>query len=945
MSENQKTLIILNLAGKLSKELAVYFSSRKMTVIDPLVESTQYEWSHVLVKDVADFSVIDKTHQTIDKDVKMISLGKVEDLRNFVVYNGKLVFDEVWLKSAIGGFILDKFFQEYAGISIEDNYPNFIEKGSFKISNPFNTGEYLDRLVYHAFEAQYNALAIKTYFDHFLMYLTGLKKKGKVGLPIEVTYGNFNDIFGLQLHFFTNELSLDDVTLCLSSAITKKPEEYLFNISVQSTDFFDFTYIQGVNKVVVTALWSQDERIEMHNRGMMFTNLSSAATISEYPTDGASSYLLQNPNIEDMSDRISLPESALQEQELQTIAASFPETQVSQTIGGGADEQETITRVGGGKEDDFVTKVGGGSEKPDNFSMKISGGSDDDDKGNFNVKSLGGGLDNTQGNFNVKSLGGAGPDNTQGNFNVKSLGGTGPDNTQGNFNVKSLGGAGPDNTQGNFNVKSLGGAGPDNTQGNFNVKSLGGDSVSGLDSVQDDFALKVLGGGSLGGSDSLDLTSLVGPSPSKAGNLLFKSAPSEKEKEVELKLKAAVDENEKLKTKLKVMISEAKIAKDTQNRLDDFRNRAAAAGEVEEDVGADDASVMRQHFQQKLSDPKNMNLADMAKLKAFLEKETKLIDELKAGEMRAKKLQLELAQKDTFFGQELEKLQRQLVSKDIVLNKAKETFTNVSERANQEIASLKMRFDQVNKAFASGANQQQATTIRDLEKQNVNLNKMLEVYKNKITTLASSMQNTQEGDGDVKEEARRLSMLNVTFKNQLETTRKELQKLQDRTSSDNTALMTLKQDKVKLEQMVKKLTSEASRTIQVTAGPNLDNEIKKYQSQTQILEVQVKETTLKMRDLEKRLLEAQKAPKLQAQTGEDNSKAKVAHLETSMKKITSDLIASQNAMTEMKKETNKLRQEKTSLQNTVDKQKKDLEKYEKNKPAAPKVPGSGGKAA
>jgi hypothetical protein len=47
-------------------------------------------------------------------------------------------------------------------------------------------------------------------------------------------------------------------------------------------------------------------------------------------------------------------------------------------------------------------------------------------------------------------------------------------------------------------------------------------------------------------------------------------------------------------------------------------------------------------------------------------------------------------------------------------------------------------------------------------------------------------------------------------------------------------------------------------------------------------------------------------------------------------------------MAEMKKETNKLRLDKTSLQNQIDKMKKDAEKA---KAAAPKTPGTPGKAA
>ena len=214
------------------------------------------------------------------------------------------------MKNSLGVFILDKFFQEYGGVAFGDNYPVFKEKGSFIIANPFNTGEYLDRMIYTAFNDGVSALSIKTFFDHLIMYLTDLKTKGKLGLPIEVSYGYFEDIFGVQLNFFTKNLKLEDVTSSLSSTINKKAEKYLLNVAVQSTDFFDFTLLQEVNKTVITGLWTKDERIKIENRGLSFNELSASAPLTQYPSEGITSFQTNNPTLIDFSDKVVLTGSS-----------------------------------------------------------------------------------------------------------------------------------------------------------------------------------------------------------------------------------------------------------------------------------------------------------------------------------------------------------------------------------------------------------------------------------------------------------------------------------------------------------------------------------------------------------------------------------------------------------------------------------------------------------
>ncbi len=225
MTEVKQPIIILNLAGELSPDLSHYFSERGIELILPEDSKPDHAITHLLTKNVQDFNGLKNQYQSLSKNIKIISLSPVQELEDFVGANGKLILQDIWLTNGFGRFILDKFFQDYGGISISDSFPVFKEKGAFNVANPFNTGEYLDRMVHSAFESGVSALSMKTFFDHMIMYLAGLKTKGKVGLPLEITYGNFEDIFGVQLHFFSQDLILEDLTMSLSRHVSKNAEE------------------------------------------------------------------------------------------------------------------------------------------------------------------------------------------------------------------------------------------------------------------------------------------------------------------------------------------------------------------------------------------------------------------------------------------------------------------------------------------------------------------------------------------------------------------------------------------------------------------------------------------------------------------------------------------------------------------------------------------------
>lgn len=838
MEKAKKTLTILNLAGELIPELMEYFISRRIELITPLSIRGSESWTHIITKDTNDFDQLNEKFHLIKNNCHLISLSKIEDLRSFTFNNGNLVLDEIWFKGAMGFFIFDKYFQDYGGISLGDNYPSFRECGSFNVSNPFNTGEYLDQMVHKAFECGIEALAVKTYFDHLVMFAAGLKKKGKAGLPFEITYGTFENIFALQFHFFSQELEILDITTSLSSIISKRAEEYYLNIAVQSADFFDFTFMPEVNKVVITGLWNQDERINSDSHGCMFKSLDRGARLSQYQIQEPTSALFSSNILADLTDKISVSDNTPLEGELilSKIMGDSNIEELVQTIKGNFKEDETSTHINGSKldVDKTVYKIASSVDK----TLKES-------KLNINYLS-----DNLP--HNIKSE----------LFNFAKIS---------KKDVEDL----DENDLNQFqNLKMA------------EILKAGLIDHSSQSTSHDD------------------------------GSLAFKK--------LESLLSIEKSDHNRLKIQMKALSTEVSLLKQAREKLAQIQKNASEAILQEiKDPAKDPDEVLRMHFQKRLKETENLDQMEVKKLSALLERESKLIADAKQEELKARKIQIEAIQKENVFMMELEKANSQVKTKDGILIKTKETFTRLMENKDKQLLDLSSKADQLSKALVSGPNSNHNAMLKDMERQNQNLKKQIEYYKTKALSLGSNIK-TNNVEDDSKEVVRRLQIANQQLVNQLDSFKKEFEKLKKRFTADSSQLLVLRQEKMMLELQLKKTTFESKKETESLKNQNGDQEFKRLQIQNQILESQVKDSSQKIHHLEVKLAEFLKPQKVVA--SDDLSKVKVTQLENALRKLTQDLIESRNLLADSKKETNKIRQDKTALQNLFDKVKKDADR-------------------
>jgi hypothetical protein len=399
-------------------------------------------------------------------------------------------------------------------------------------------------------------------------------------------------------------------------------------------------------------------------------------------------------------------------------------------------------------------------------------------------------------------------------------------------------------------------------------------------------------------------------------------------------------ENESLKSKMKTLASEVKILKDSRAQMAEIHKKALEATTVATHGQSDNKAdlLLREQMLQKLKDQKVFGDQESRKYLELMEREKQVLKDSKDLDTRFKKLQIESSQKENFFAQELEKVQRQLKAKDLVVLKTKESLMKIVDKKDEDFKLLQEKLNQTTRLLESSNPQAQASYIKDLERKVSSSEKMLEIYKEKLSQKPAS----KTDDELVKDENKKLNIINNQMKTQLEGAKREIQKLQEKASQDSLVVMNLKAEKLKLEQAAKKASLEVRKEeLSTNTQPALENEVKKLRGLCDFYEGQIKEAQARQRDSEAKYQASLKLQKKEV-IAEDAGKGKVGQLENNVRKLTQDLMESRNQVAEMKKESTKLKQEKIALQNQLDNLKKSTDK---SKGAAPKKPGAGGKAA
>jgi hypothetical protein len=260
---------LLNLAGELSSRVSMFFVQHGVEIVLPEVLNNIKEINYILVKDWVDFDELNNRYQVVENNITVISLSHVEDNKDFLLANGRVVLDETWLDNKVGQIMLSKMFQDAGSIHLDEIFgQEFKEYKSCKVSSHLRLGHYSDLISMDAFDNDYNIVAIRGFLYHVIYYFTYLKQAGLGGIPFEVEYASNSSNFVVHCHMNVKNFVAEYLLDCFGDDNTTDPLKYLLNTAHRLADNMDVTYIENPSKLIITGIWRKlsEERVYKYNQ-------------------------------------------------------------------------------------------------------------------------------------------------------------------------------------------------------------------------------------------------------------------------------------------------------------------------------------------------------------------------------------------------------------------------------------------------------------------------------------------------------------------------------------------------------------------------------------------------------------------------------------------------------------------------------------------------------
>lgn len=492
-----------------------------------------------------------------------------------------------------------------------------------------------------------------------------------------------------------------------------------------------------------------------------------------------------------------------------------------------------------------------------------------------------------------------------------------------------------------------------------------------------------------------------------------KAAPQEQKESQSLvetqllnKIKKMEEENKKLQQMLKAKDVTDGAKAETEKKTKEIDERASQEAQAQAAASPDterqaEIKNMEKNIQDEFHDKKNiiekakqaggLSPEESEKLAKALENEQALLEMAKKAESHSKKLVIEMQQKESLFKSEIERANKTIKAKDMVVEKAKESMKTLVDKKDKQVQQMKEQVDEMNRRMKDDKATVLEGQVKALKADLQNQEKMAEMYKNKVDTMIQKQAEEKGKDetSQLQAENRSLSRMKTQLENQYNSELKQRKSFEERfkklkeseaklrgkalaaESNLKNAENTIRQlndqqtrfskmleqaknkganDKLvkELEQLKKQkdqLQARLSKVSGANVSADVTKELEQVKAQNAQLQAKLAENSgtgvnpealkeleqVKAQNvqLQEKLKElVEKSQKVAAPAAPQLSNTE-KRLEAIVKKLTTDLTKAKNEFAEAKKAVQKAKQEKTAMQNKMQMLTKELDKYKK----------------
>jgi hypothetical protein len=472
------------------------------------------------------------------------------------------------------------------------------------------------------------------------------------------------------------------------------------------------------------------------------------------------------------------------------------------------------------------------------------------------------------------------------------------------------------------------------------------------------------------------------------------------------KLKKIEEENRALKGNLNAMDIKLKSSEATNKKLDDITQMSKATDEeitknLDNVLNIPDSEISdseKERLTNMLKNGETLSPEDSIKLAGSMEREQHLSQISKNAETEIKKAQIELSKKDAFFKSEMDKAQKVMKAKELVLDKTKEAMKTIVTKKEKELIGLKGQVNNLSQKLENDQSTQLKANLKSMAQENETLARTTDVYKNKLEAMGKSIEANKKSDNSAQlaQEVRSLKKIKNQLENKAKEDTKAVKGFEERYNTtkllenklkndlaqasgklkvtegqfkafkDSQARLTKKaeQDKAvgsdksskdlerqkvendKLKARVNMLMEEKKNTdmgsrvdmesAQKAAAQSSQKIVDKAKKEVDQARESSKQLQAKINKLEDKLKNGSNNAMTDGASGNDGS-ANEKRLEQSVKKMNTELTKTKNEMAEKKKEFIKSKAEITGLKNKLQAAAKEIDKMKKASPGKGKA--------
>lgn len=393
------------------------------------------------------------------------------------------------------------------------------------------------------------------------------------------------------------------------------------------------------------------------------------------------------------------------------------------------------------------------------------------------------------------------------------------------------------------------------------------------------------------------------------------------------RIKKMEEENKHLHDKIKALgihhesqnvIKEKINAINEEAKATDEQVAASQNSDVSIDLPGTLYSSEDQALLEKVSRGEALNDEEKIKVQSLMANGERAMQDMKKEAVnQVKKSQIEFQNKENLYQAELSKLERALKSKDVVVDKIKESMQNIVGKKDKELSALKNQNIQLTQTMQDNRSNALDVQLKQAKMDKESSERALEMYKSKLDVTMKKLEESKRSDNSVliNEENRNLKRLKISLEKKLETTEKLKLRLEKKNMEFMETDKKLKIDNVKLQENAKKMERDLKSMQNTIAtkvtGTNAQSSAEKKQLQKEVefhkdqaKKLQEKISSLRA-ELDKassqmnaqslnqsstKLSEQQSAEKIQALTSElEVSKTQIKTLQTENRKLSDEI--------------------------------------------------------